>query len=72
MCNIYPFYKAAVVFEPRQLPILDLTTEKFTAIISVHLPYWRSCKFKEDAIPNPLDLPAFWESMIGRDIANII
>ena len=28
----YPFYKVARVFDPRQLPTLDLSIEKFTAI----------------------------------------
>ena len=63
------------MFDPRQLPTLDLSIEKFTAIKTFQNPsptlleeWLIYLKFKEVevAIPNPLDLTAFWESLKGR------
>ena len=63
----------ARVFDPRQLPTLDLSVEKFMVIKAFQNPsptlvkeLLTYLKSKEDAIPNPLDLPAFWESQTGR------
>ena len=66
------------MFDPRQLPTLDRSIEKVRAMkafqnpSSTLLEEWLIyLKFKEDAIPNPLDLPAFLGKP-EREIPNII
>ena len=71
---VYAYYKAARVFDPRQLPIVDrdialygeaikMFKDPSAALLEEWLIY---TQFRQDALPTSVELPAFWDGMKGR------
>ena len=66
-------YKAARIFDPRQIPSLSHNIEDYSAIAGLQSPssalldeWLIYTLYKPEDIPEPLDLPAFWESLSHR------
>ena len=70
----YDYYKAARIFYPRQLPCLTHDIEEYgrgmTALSNPSvelLEEWLFyTKYRQDSLPNLVQLPSFWGSMRGR------
>ena len=67
------FYKAARVFDPRQLPALSHSITDFNAIPGFKNPsqdlrdeFAIYAQYKQEDIPDPLDLSAFWGGLQQR------
>ena len=70
----YDYYKAARIFDPQQLPCLTHDIEEYgrgmsaLANPSVELmeEWLIYTKYRQDYLPNLVQLPSFWGSMRGR------
>ena len=68
----YQYYKAARIFDPRQLQSLGQNIDDYTAIKLLQNPSaelleeWMIYKHYRDELPTPLSIPEFWDSMKDR------
>ena len=69
----YAYYKAIRIFDPRQLLIMGHDITEFEIIPGLKNPspelleeWLISTQYQQSAIPQPLDLPTFWESVEDR------
>ena len=69
----YSYYKAARLFDPRQLPIITHDIGDYCAIKAFENPspvlleeFLIYCQSPIDSLPNPLVLSGFWDSMQDR------
>ena len=70
---VYSYYKAARLFDPRQLPIITHDIGDYCAIKAFENPspvlleeFLIYCQSPIDSLPNPLVLSGFWDSMQDR------
>lgn len=68
----YQYYKAALIFDPRQLSLLTHNIEEYTAIKSLQDPStelleeWAIYVQYHDDLPNQFSIAQFWEGMKDR------
>ena len=70
----YDYYKAARIFYPQQLPCLTHDIEEYgrgmTALSNPSVELMEEwlfyTKYRQDSLPNLVQLPSFWGSMRGR------
>ena len=68
---MYNFYKALHLFDPRQLPCISHDIDSFVAIKDLQDPSTDLEEFQiyvnyQDDLPNPFDIPAFWNTNLSR------
>ena len=69
----YPYYKAAGIFDPRQLPTVSCDISDYLEITAFESPppalleeFLIYCRSPIDSLPNPLVLFEYWGSMTNR------